>query len=568
MSRRRVKATAPVVQPSIEVVRVTAGYEAAQWSPNRAWISHEVQDAVRDLSPHVLRELRKHSRYLDCNSPVYSGAVKRLVTLIVGTGIMASSASETPEWGKRATRNYARWGKRCDVSQVSTQTALQQMLAHSLIVDGEVFKLKTREEIRDDTTGKVTYGEVRVQILEAHQIEDVICNDVGRPLYYVPAGAKKVKEGKVSDEWYPADQITHYFRQVRPGQRRGIPLFASAINTSRAVESIINMELAASIAAGKTVEVVNRKGGVLPKAPVAGASLQKLSVTGKADAYYQEVVGPTGLVLDLEEKYTQVASQRPSTAWQGFIDFLLNIFCLAGDLPPSGFLQIKVGGADTRRDLESAQRVVEQWQQLIADGEQDTWEYFVENDESLKPGLPDDWQEVTFQFPRKLTVDDGRNSAGDRADMMAGMITVDEYCARYGASGVEHVRQLKADMREVNPSLTDAQIDAMLVKRLFGVDTVAIAEQKTAAPKSHAADTEAPTNQKDAAESGDVQATALNGAQVQSLVEIALKVATGELPRESAAAIAGAAFPLIPAAVIARIFDGIIAKPQQPPPAA
>lgn len=555
MSRRRVKAAAPAAQPTAEVVHVVAGYEAAQWSPNRAPISHAVQDAAKDLTPHVLRELRKHSRYLDCNSPVYSGAVKRLVTLIVGTGIMASSASETPEWGKRATRNYARWGKRCDVAQVSTQTALQQMLAHSLIVDGEVFKLKTRDE---DT------GEVRVQILEAHQIEDIICNDVGRPLYYVPAGAKKVKDGEVSGEWYPADKITHYFRQVRPGQRRGVPLFAAAINTSRAVESIVNLELAASIAAGKTVEVVNRKGGVLPKAPVAGASLQKSSVSGKPDTYYQEVVGPTGLVLDVDEKYTQVASQRPSTAWQGFIDFLLNIFCLAGDLPPSGFLQIKVGGADTRRDLESAQRVVEQWQQLIADGEQDTWEYFVENDESLKPGRPDDWQEVTFQFPRKLTVDDGRNSAGDRADMMAGMITVDEYCARYGASGTEHVRQLKADMREVNPSLTGAQIDALLVKRLFGVDSPTGAKPAAVSEDTGTADA---STQKQAAESGDVQAAALNGAQVQGLVEIALKVATGELPRESAAAIAGAAFPLIPAAVIARIFDGITAKPQQPPTA-
>lgn len=554
MSGKRAKAARRVTpKTSSSVVHITAGYEAAQWSPNRAPISHVVQDASKDLTPQVLRELRKNSRYLDCNSPVYSGAVKRLVTLIVGTGIMASSASASTEWGKRATKAYAIWGKKCDVAQVSTISALQQMLAHSLIVDGEVFKLKTRND---------EGGEARVQILEAHQIEDIKFNDVGRPLYYIPAGTKKVKEGEISPDWYPADQVTHYFRQIRPGQRRGVPLFASAINTSRAVESIVNLELAASIAAGKTVEVVNRKGGVLPKTPQVAASLQKTSVTGRPDTYYQDIVGPTGLVLDLDEKYEQVVSQRPSTAWQGFIDFLLNIFCLAGDLPPSGFLQIKVGGADTRRDLESAQRVVEQWQQLIADGEQDTWEYFVENSKDLAEGKPEDWREVAFQYPRKLTVDDGRNSAGDRADMASGMITVDEYCARYGASGAEHVRQLKADMREVNPSLTDAQINAMLLKRLFGVDAVAVTEKSPSDQKSTQPDSSTPTDQKDAAQSGDLQAAALNGAQVQSLVELALKVASGELPRESAAAIAGAAFPLIPAAVIARIFDGITAKSQ------
>lgn len=554
MSGKRAKSARRVSHKSSQsVVHVTAGYEAAQWSPNRAPISHAVQDAAKDLTPQVLRELRKNSRYLDCNSPVYSGAVKRLVTLIVGTGIMASSSSASTEWGKRATKAYAVWGKKCDIAQVSTSFALQQMIVHSLIVDGEVFRLHTRDE---------ESGEVREQIIESHQIEDIVFNDVGRPLYYIPAGAKNVKEGETSDDWYPADQVTHYFRQIRPGQRRGVPLFASAINTSRAVESIVNLELAASIAAGKTVEVVNRKGGVLPKTPTIGGSVKKLSVDGLPDSYYQEIVGPTGLVLDLDEKYEQVVSQRPSTAWQGFIDFLLNIFCLAGDLPPSGFLQIKVGGADTRRDLESAQRVVEQWQQLVADGEQDAWEYFVENSKDLAEGKPEDWREVAFQFPRKLTVDDGRNSAGDRADMASGMITVDEYCARYGASGAEHIRQLKADMRDVNPSLTDSQINAMLVKRLFGVDTVAVAEKSPSDQKSTQPDSATPTDQKDAAQSGDVQAAALNGAQVAALVEIALKVASGELPRESAAAIAGAAFPLIPAAVIARIFDGIIAKPQ------
>ena len=56
-------------------------------------------------------------------------------------------------------------------------------------------------------------------------------------------------------------------------------------------------------------------------------------------------------------------------------------------------------------------------------------------------------------------------------------------------------------------------------------------------------------------------ATALNGAQVAALVEIALKVATGELPRDSAKAIARAAFPLVSEELIDAIFDSIIPKP-------
>ena len=49
-----------------------------------------------------------------------------------------------------------------------------------------------------------------------------------------------------------------------------------------------------------------------------------------------------------------------------------------------------------------------------------------------------------------------------------------------------------------------------------------------------------------------------------ALVEIALKVATGELPRESAKAIARAAFPLVSDELIDAIFESII--PKQPAP--
>ena len=544
--RNRVKAIAATRPAPATVVHVRAGFDAATPTANRSAVSHVVQDAAKDLTSSVLRELRKNSRYLDCNSAVYSGAVKRMTTLIVGTGIMVSSASKDVEWAKLCTASFACWSRNCDVSGVSSLAAIQQIIVHSLIVDGEVFLLKTTD---------TATGGSRVQLLEAHVIEDIKCDDVGRPLYYIPKGAKAASGDEVSPDWYAAKDVVHFFRQVRPGQRRGFPLFAPAINTARDVEELVNIEKAASKAAGTTVDVVKRKGGILP--PRGRMIGQPSTDTSRPDQYYKDIVGPEGIVLDTDESYEQVTSQRPSTAWQGFIDFLLSVFCLAGDMPPSAFLQLKVGGADTRRDLASAQRVVEQWQQLVSAGLQRVFEYFVENDTELANAPPADWREASFQFPRKLTVDDGRTSVSDRADLAAGAMTVDEYCGMFGASGAEHIRQLRAEMRDINPRLSEQQVDALIVKRLFGVDVPA------AAPVSVVPDqSAAPGAQESAATAGDVQATALNGAQVQSLVEIALKVATGELPRESAAAIAGAAFPLIAPEVIAKIFSGIVAKPQ------
>ena len=536
----------------VEYRIVRAGYDAASSSKNRSSISHTVQDAVKDLTPSVLTALRKNSRYLDCNSAVYSGAAKRMTTLIVGTGIMASSASKNEAWAKSCTAAYSEWSRVCDVSCVSSMAAIQQVIAHSLIVDGEVFLLLTSDQ---ETNAP------RIQLIEAHTIEDIKCDDVGRPLYYVPKGAAPAGSDGTSPDWYPAETVVHFFRQTRPGQRRGVPLFTPAINTARDVEELINIEKAASKAAGTTVDVIKRKGGTLPqRGRMVG---EKSTDATKPDQYYKDIVGPEGIVLDTDEEYQQVTSQRPSTAWQGFIDFLVSVFCLAGDMPPSAFLQIKVGGADTRRDLASAQRVVEQWQQLVSYGMHRVFEYFVENTKSLNDTRPVDWKEVVFQFPRKLTVDDGRTSVSDRADIASGAMTVDEYCGMFGANGSEHIRQLRAEMREINPALTDSQIDALLMKRLFAVDAPAVAKPALVAVQQTDSPSTTTDEQSNAAAGGEVQSTALNVAQIQSLVEIALKVATGELPRESAEAIAGAAFPLISPDVIARIFAGI--QPKQQP---
>lgn len=59
-----------------------------------------------------------------------------------------------------------------------------------------------------------------------------------------------------------------------------------------------------------------------------------------------------------------------------------------------------------------------------------------------------------------------------------------------------------------------------------------------------------------AAGSADVQ-TALNGAQVTALADLAEKVATGQLPFDTGLAIATAAFPLVPPATIAKIFSAL-----------
>jgi len=62
----------------------------------------------------------------------------------------------------------------------------------------------------------------------------------------------------------------------------------------------------------------------------------------------------------------------------------------------------------------------------------------------------------------------------------------------------------------------------------------------------------------------DVAATALNGAQIASLIDIVMQSAAGAVPVSSAKAIVGAAFPTLPLALVDAIFADVIAGSLQP----
>ena len=97
------------------------------------------------------------------------------------------------------------------------------------------------------------------------------------------------------------------------------------------------------------------------------------------------------------------------------------------------------------------------------------------------------------------------------------------------------------------------------------VDAAALANQL---PTSPASATDAPVSPAidPSATSANVAATALNGAQISSLVDIVAKVGEGLLPLESAKAIAQASFPFLSQAVLDAIFSGIKVMISQPTP--
>ena len=182
-------------------------------------------------------------------------------------------------------------------------------------------------------------------------------------------------------------------------------------------------------------------------------------------------------------------SQRPSPAWVGFVDFLAELVCLSFNLPASMVRQIKVGGADTRRDLATTQRVVEQYQLSFARAWQRVVEYVIESEieDGELSGAPRDWRKTTYQFPRAMTVDAGRMSQQDREDVRTGNMTLSEACGQYGVNWRRHVRQLAAEFKAVlDEEKAQGLPPGSLANRLYAQQGVPIILDQTKAAKDFA----------------------------------------------------------------------------------
>jgi hypothetical protein len=93
-------------------------------------------------------------------------------------------------------------------------------------------------------------------------------------------------------------------------------------------------------------------------------------------------------------------------------------------------------------------------------------------------------------------------------------------------------------------------------------------DNKSSTANSDAIDVEfSPVDASAAAQTGDVQATALNGAQIVALIDIANRLATEQLPPEGTRAMIEAAFPLMDKALIDTMIKELDKFEPEPPEA-
>lgn len=450
---------------------IRAYYEGANGSRLRSVMPGFIREAKKDLSRSTRRELLRISRALWKNNPMCKAVIERLVTYVIGTGIRPEPDSSNPEWNRRAAAAWDRWTNYCELTSRLPLWKQQEIVFRSTIVDG-------------DMPVVLTYGDSgrpRIQLIESDQCttvgstvasrddDGVICDATGRASEYV--FQEPIDNGVTRERRIPADSVVMFANIERADQKRGATLAAATLTTAVDLHDILTLEKAAVKDASSKTDIIKTADGEMPDGEHFTRDSETTGDDREVAAYYEQIFGPEAKVLKRGDEWNGYEPKRPGPAWTGFVDFLAELICLSYNLSPSLVRQIKVGGADTRRDLAIGQRVFEWWQLQQAWGWQRVYEYVIEfeiNDGSLG-GAPFDWRRTSWLFPRAATVDAGRQAQQDREDVRTGNMTLREQCGQYGTGWRDHIRQLAVEMKEVMTAEQQNGLpEGSLMNRLYG----------------------------------------------------------------------------------------------------
>lgn len=244
----------------------------------RAW-NPKSSTADEDTIPK-LESMRADSRDLYMNTPLATGALRRLKTNAIGFGLrlqcrvdrnlLGLSDGAADEWERRTEREFLTWANspECDASRTLAFPQLTGLAFFSTLLSGDAFTLLPRVK----RPGQVY--DTKIHIIEG----DYVCNpylqlqtnriasgievdDLGAPIAY--HFRRPYLNGMLSssflnglDKWVriPAygprtgrRQVFHLFDKERPGQRRGVPLLAPVIEELKQLTRLSKAEIQAAI---------------------------------------------------------------------------------------------------------------------------------------------------------------------------------------------------------------------------------------------------------------------------------------------------------------------------------
>jgi lambda family phage portal protein len=349
---RRLKARAAIA--------LYGGYTGARKDRRQTKNWKPAEGSADNVSLPDLPELRERSRDLIRNAPLATGAIKTVVTNVVGTGLKVRSSIDRDilqsvlgddedafdAFERSAEQEFRLWASSpdCETTRTLTFTGLQSLVFRSALESGDTFILKNFIERPNRRLGTA------LQVIEADRVANpgfkpdtpqlaggVEKDRHGAPVAYHilkahPGDYRNAKSREsIRVDAFGSDgmrQVHHFFMPLRPGASRGVPYLAPVIESLKQLDRYTEAEImSAVISAMFTVFVKSEDPDGL-----GAMEDSHTPASHKNDKDFN--LGP-GAILDLlPYEDVQIADpKRPNQSFDPFVLAILRQVGVALELP-------------------------------------------------------------------------------------------------------------------------------------------------------------------------------------------------------------------------------------------
>ena len=374
----------------------SSGYRGAQPDRNkrRGWFARP-RSANADTLPGADR-LRAQQRDAAMNAPIATAAINRMVTFVVGTGLMSIPAIDgtalglTPEevdaWHQRIATDYDAYmtSKDVDAERKSTGYGHQAIAYRGTITSGDIlalrvmpdnqpgrvhataWKLIEADRLRnpptvsdggvDSRTGNVIAGGVEVDSFWSPVAYHVLKQHPG-DLQLRPGNNLIPERIEAWDRKLQLPRVVHICKLERPEQVRGVGMLATVIEPLRMVTDASDAELYATVMSAMIAVVYKSPGAQAMPEPDYGDG------TGGGEAGDGGGVSPpapandyrfeAGSVMEIDsDAEVEIKSPgRPNSAFAPFFDAIVHQIGAALGIP-SGVLMLMFNSSYTASKAE------------------------------------------------------------------------------------------------------------------------------------------------------------------------------------------------------------------------
>lgn len=456
---------------------------------------------------------------------------------------------------------FERFSKRgvIDVSKTLSRTAIERLIAVTVPKDGEFIAIaRYGKELNE-------FG-FAVQLIDPHLLDSTHYQDLGNgntirhgiefnsngaPVrYYFRKMDERqmgyIKSGSSQDyDIVPAENVCHIFLPEIVGQKRGLSWMRTALWRLRMLGGF------------EDAAIVNARVGAAKMGFFRDPD-------GENDDQDIPMEGDPGTFEDIgNRELVQWNPQFPDQSIEPFTKSILRSVAsgltvsynnLASDLTSVNFSSIRQGALDEREVWKGIQELfIEQWNDWIFE----RWlkralvaQAITVSGKPLRFDRIEKYKAVSWQGRRWGWIDPQAEMAANQMAIAMRIKTrsevIRETSGRDSADVWTEFARDDSDMAALN----------VTPDPLPGSPGFAASADPTQAT-SDARSESSMDSQDQAAAAGEVQQTALNGAQIQAMAQLVTQVAQGDMPASNAKVLAAAAFPLIPQAIINQIFDGL-----------